>query len=530
MRYMLSGLVLASSVLAVNFDKTFAQVVPAESLTIAQGVVYHDVNNNRQFDEGDKPLPGVRVSNGYNITKTDQQGRYKIPVGDDSIIFVIKPRNWQTPINKQMLPQFYYIHKPNGSVASKFPGVKPTGPLPASIDFPLYPKHEPNEFKAIMFGDTQPRNVQEVDWMSHDVIEQLVGTDASLGVTLGDIVFDDLSVMQPHNQSIAILGIPWYNVIGNHDINLDAKNRKDVNETFERVYGPSYYSFDHGPVHFLVVDNIEWIHDAKTKRSHYRGGIGKEQMQFIKNDLALVPDDQLVVLMMHIPLIAVNDRSGLYRLIEKRKFCISISGHTHHHEHVWIDQKDGWKGIKPHHHIINVTVCGSWWSGAKDERGIPHTTMADGAPNGYSILSFNGTDYLLDFYAAGRDKSYQMEISAPELIHNSAAKPSTVYANVFNGSVKTKVRMKIGSKDWVEMKKVSEVDPKLKQTHEREKALLKGRKPIPFTVIKAPKKSSHLWKAEIPNDLPAETYHINIEATDYRNRTYHGQRSIRIEK
>ena len=501
-----------------------------DAASTARGTVYHDQNNNHIFDDGEKPLSGIRVSNGSTITKTDRQGRYELPVGEDTTIFVIKPRNWQSPINKQMLPRFYYTHKPNGSVKSKFPGVKPTGPLPASIDFPLHQTKEPNEFKAIMFGDPQPRNLQEVDWISHDVIDQLVGTDASLGVTLGDIVFDDLSIMKQLNQSIALLGIPWYNVIGNHDINLDAKNRKDVNETFERVYGPSYYSFDHGPVHFLVVDNIEWMHNPETKKSSYRGGIGEEQLEFIKNDLALVPEDQLVVLMMHIPLTGVHDREGLYRLIEKRKFCISISGHTHYHEHVWIDKKDGWKGLKPHHHIINVTVCGSWWAGAKDERGIPHTTMRDGAPNGYSIMSFDGADYHLDFYAASRDKNYQMEISAPDMIKNSVDKTNFVYVNVFNGSQKTKVKMNIGSDQWVNMEKTLEPDPSYVQSYNRELELLKDRKPAPFRKINAPMKSAHLWKAELPQGLPAGTYSIKIEATNYKNRTYHGQRSIRIEE
>ena len=90
--------------------------------------------------------------------------------------------------------------------------------------------------------------------------------------------------------------------------------------------------------------------------------------------------------------------------------------------------------------------------------------------------------------------------------------------------------MKIGSNDWVEMKKVAEIDPKLKQTYDREKDLLKGRNPAPFRIIKAPKKSSHLWKAELPRNLPPGTYHIKIEAVNYRNRIYHGRRSIRVEK
>ena len=55
-----------------------------------------------------------------------------------------------------------------------------------------------------------------------DVIEPLVAENkaigATFGVTLGDVVFDDLSVFEPMNRAVALLDIPWYNVIGNHDI------------------------------------------------------------------------------------------------------------------------------------------------------------------------------------------------------------------------------------------------------------------------------------------------------------------------
>ncbi len=110
----------------------------------------------------------------------------------------------------------------------------------------------------------------------------------------------------------------------------------------------------------------------------------------------------MVVLMMHIPLEGVGDRQEVYRLIEQRPFCISISGHTHYQEHRFITQADGWQGPKPHHHIINVTACGSWWSGAPDERGIPHSLMACGAPNGHSVIEFDGQEYRLEFVPGER--------------------------------------------------------------------------------------------------------------------------------
>ena len=226
----------------------------------ARGVVFHDANENRKFDAGERPLEGVRVSNGSEIVSTGADGRYELPVGEDTILFVIKPRGWRTPLSPENLPEFYYLHKPAGSPVLKFPGVDPTGSLPESVDFPLSPQEEPEEFQAILFGDTQPRNQQEVDWIAHDVIEELVGTDASFGVTLGDIVFDDLNVMPTAEPAPSrcseFRGTTWSAITTSTWTPEIAE--PCANETFERIYGPSYYSFDYGPVHFLVVDNIEW--------------------------------------------------------------------------------------------------------------------------------------------------------------------------------------------------------------------------------------------------------------------------------
>ncbi|WP_417851276.1 calcineurin-like phosphoesterase C-terminal domain-containing protein [Thalassoglobus sp.] len=495
----------------------------------AKGVVYHDENENQKFDSGEKTLSGIRISNGQDIVLTDANGRYEIPIDDDTTIFVIKPRNWRTPVNEHQLPRFYYTHKPGGSPMSRFAGVAPTGPLPKSVDFPLYPQEEPDNFKAVMFGDPQPRNQTEVDYITHDVVEELIGTDASFGVTLGDIVFDDLDVMDGINKSIAMIGIPWYNVVGNHDINRDAKEHKFSDETFERVYGPSTYSFDYGPVHFIVLDNVEWVvPQGEGRKPTYRGGLGKEQLKFIETDLSQIPEEQMVVLMMHIPIIGVHDRHGLYRLIEKRPLCISISGHTHTHEHVWITDVDGWEGPKPHHHIINVTVSGSWWSGAPDERGIPHTTMADGAPNGYSILNFDGNDYRLDYFAAGRGSDYQMEIEAPEVVPHGEPNKMFVYANIFNADQYATVTMAIDGGEPVEIPRVREVDPNFKKTVEAEAKILETNKSA-WRKLPKPRTSTHLWKGAIPDNLSVGVHRVTITAKGRNGQVFEGHRILRVE-
>jgi len=499
-----------------------------EPHTHAQGVVYHDANGNRKRDPEEKGIPGIKVSNGREIVTTNADGKYETHVSDDTIVFVIKPRGWMTPINADKLPQFYYIHKPAGSPAQKFAGVPPTGPLPESIDFPLTPQKEPDQFKALLFGDTQPRNVQEVEYMAHDIIEQVVaekGHGASLGVTLGDIVFDDLSVFKPHNQAIALIGIPWYNVLGNHDINLDAPHDAHSDETFESFYGPNYYSFDYGPVHFLALDDVQWQGATETNRGFFKGGLGEDQMEFIRNDLASVPKEQLVVLMMHIPLVDVEDRQELYRLIEQRPFTLSMSAHTHFLKHHFITKEDGWMGPEPHHHIVNVTVCGSWWRGAPDELGIPHATMSDGGPNGYSIISFDGTKYDLEFRAARRPADYQMNIYLPQEITVADSITTAMVVNVFNGSKKSKVRMRIlPNGAWKDMERVDGMDPYFVDM----KKLEAGENPIAGIALPGPSITDHLWRILLPATLPVGTHMIEVETTDMDDNVYTDRESIRV--
>jgi hypothetical protein len=519
----LTALVVVCSLAKIPF---LAQADETKAVEKARGVVFLDANGNRKYDDGEKPLAGVRVSNGRQIVKTDAAGGYELAVDDDDIVFVVKPRGLGTPLSRDKLPQFYYIHKPKGSPKLIYAGVEPTGRLPKSIDFPLYPQREPEKFRAILFADTQPRDQKEVDYVGHDAVEELIGTDASFGVTLGDVVFDDLEVFEPLNRTIALIGIPWYNVIGNHDINQDVKHDHHSDETFERIYGPAYYSFDHGPVHFIVLDDVEWYIPEEGGKGTYRGGLGPEQMEFVRNDLALVPQEQLIVLLMHIPLIDVRDRQELYRLIEKRPFCISISGHTHYHEHRYIKSDDGWLGKKPHHHVINVTVSGSWWSGAPDERGIPHTMMADGAPNGYSLITFDGTKYRLDFKAAGRPAGYQMHIYAPEVVALDKLRETPVYVNVFNGSERSKVEMSLADGPWVELVQTREKDPQYEAVFKAEEAVL-ATTPA-WRKLPEAKPSGHLWKGMLPGKAPAGANLIRVRATDANGDRHTSARVIRI--
>ena len=126
-------------------------------------------------------------------------------------------------------------------------------------------------------------------------------------------------------------------------------------------------------------------------------------------------------------------------------------------------EADGWKGSKPHHHIINVTVCGSWWSGKTDEHGIPHTMCADGTPNGHTVMHFNGVDYTLEYRAARREADYQIRVMAPEVVALADAATLTFHANAFNAMPSAKVEWKLDStQTWQIMERYLSPDPLFK--------------------------------------------------------------------
>ncbi len=506
----------------------------AQDLPSATGFVFDDRNRNGQRDEGEPGLPKVLVSNQREVVATGPDGSWSLPARDDCIFFVIKPRGWMPPVTGRQLPRFFYIHKPKGSPPSKFPGVMPTGPLPATIDFPLHTQEEPDKFKAHFFGDTQSRNKKELGYMARDTVPELIGTDASFGVTLGDILFDDLSLFETHNGIVALIGVPWWNVIGNHDLNFDSPDDKRSDETFERVYGPSYYAFRYGPVNFVVLDNVMWGGSKQSGGTgSYIGELGEDQLVFLENLLPHLPENELLMLMMHIPLKAsgspaesTRDRDRFFRLIENRPYTLSISGHTHWHAHMFLGEKDGWKGPAPHHHVVNVTVCGSWWRGEPDELGIPHALGRDGAPRGYSTITFDGQQAIVDFKASRRPATYQLRIEAPEVVP-AGQKSVTVYANVFNGSKHSKVRMRLGEKgSWIDLVKTFEIDPDYLALKKRE---TERRDQLEGHDLPGPVPSHHLWKAPLPLGDATGVHRLWVQTEDMYGRTYDASRVIRIE-
>ncbi|MCJ7692695.1 MAG: calcineurin-like phosphoesterase C-terminal domain-containing protein [Sedimentisphaerales bacterium] len=492
----------------------------------ATGIVFNDLNRNGIRDIGEPGIAGVYVSNGRDIVTTDRNGRYQLQV-EETIIFVTKPRNWMTPVNEVNLPYFYYIHKPDGSPEGlRYPGILPTGPQPESIDFALYKQPEPKRFDVVIFGDPQASNLKEVNYMAHDAIEEVAGIDAAFGVSLGDVVCDNIEDFDSVNEIVSLIGLPWYNVPGNHDINYYAKGDEHSLETYSRVYGPAYYSFNYGPVHFLVLDSIVTYRDNEERLVYYEG-LDSKQLEFIRNDLNLLDKGQLVVLLMHgSEDLFKQDRRKLFEILEQHPYTVSVAGHTHRTEHLFLGKEYGWYGSNPHHLYISGTVSGAWWMGVPDELGIAHSMMTNGVPNGYSVFSFDGNEYTIRFKAFRRPEDYQMNIWAPEEIYANKAADSEIVVNVFAASERSNVQMRIGeSSSWIDMERITRKDPYFEQILEYEEKYNIPRVSWATEALD----SGHIWRADFPENLPEGACFIHIREIDMFGKVHTGRRLIRIK-
>jgi hypothetical protein len=518
------------------------------------GIVFESRSGGRR-QAGDRGVADVLVSNGREVARTDADGRYTLPIDDEAVIFVIKPSGYMVPIDPATkLPQFSYVHQPNGSPANlrlRFRGVRPTGPLPDSVDFALMRQDEASRFDVILLTDPQPESEAELDFVRDDVVMGLIGNKAAFGITTGDILFDDLSLYGRHNRIMGQIGLPWWNIGGNHDLNFEATDRTYSRETFKRVFGAPYYAFNYGNTLFLMLDNVDYLGfdpNLPYRGGKYVGRIGERQLAFIGNVLKETPRDKLVVVTMHIPLrtyldpkdpaVYTAERGQLLQLLNGRK-SVSFAGHTHTTEHHYFGEEEG--SAAPHHHHVLTAVSGSWWSGPFDYRGIAVAMSRDGSPNGFHILSIDGTSYqtrlvpakepqarririMLDGVYHGAERELQRDFRMGQMLA-SPIPAEHVYAtevvvNVFDGGPRTLVDMQVGDRTPVRMVQDRRPDPLARELFMRNEATKK-----PW--VKA-EPSSHIWVARLPEDLNAGTHTLSVRVRDEYGRDYQDHAIIEV--
>ncbi|MHB2205002.1 calcineurin-like phosphoesterase C-terminal domain-containing protein [Methylobacterium sp. CM6257] len=500
----------------------------AQETAEATGLVYATETTGM----GRTPLPGVLVSNGREIARTDGDGRYRLPMPGDGVVFVIKPPGYALPRDADHLPRHTYIHQPGGTPAAlglRYRGLAPTGPLPASIDFTLARVDEPADFDVILFTDPQPESRFELDHVRDTAVARAMTIPAAFGLTTGDVLFDDLSLYGRSNRIVGRIGLPWHNLPGNHDLNVQAPDARYSRETWKRVFGAPTYAFRHGRASFVMLDNVEWLGPpVPVGANTYRGHIGERSLTFLRNLLAEIPRDDLIVLAMHIPLHTdtapddphntTTDRAALLDLLAGRK-VLSLAGHTHTTEHHYLSEG--------HHHHVLTAVSGSWWSGPDTRTGIPSADSRDGTPNGFHVLSIRGADYTTRYVAAQGQPDETMRIlfeselraGASEVVRwtrpvqgmrppvpQEALADTSLVVNVFDGGPRTSLVVRIGERAPVAMARTRRLDPFVAELFERYPEAKKS-------WVKATP-STHIWTARLPDDLVTGAHRVAVEGTD----------------
>lgn len=123
-------------------------------------------------------------------------------------------------------------------------------------------------------------------------------------IVLGDLVFDKPEYHESSKEIFSMLNAPVYNVIGNHDHVFDKSepamksNDLKADTVYKRHYGPTYYSYNRGKVHYVVLDDVEYWGGSGPK---YVDAVSDEQIAWLQKDLMYVDKDKAIVIVyMHL--------------------------------------------------------------------------------------------------------------------------------------------------------------------------------------------------------------------------------------
>ena len=252
------------------------------------------------------PAANVVVSDGLVCVRTDAEGKFAIPERKGARFLSVT------------VPSGYKCDAPYLAIPRKY----------ASYSFCLerWPASAKAGCKFIHLADSEISGTAGVEWV--DQIKRVADReDAAFIVHTGDICRRNGMLAHLMVMSHFTMKRPVVYCLGNHDLETGPYGEA----YFESLYGPAWYSFEAGGVHFVV---------TPMPSGDYRPSYTTDDVaDWIRNDLAMVPKGMPVVFFNHMisnwhegALDAVGVTFGNKRRVNLLD-CCNLTGFVYGHTH-----------------------------------------------------------------------------------------------------------------------------------------------------------------------------------------------------
>ena len=351
----------------------------------------------------------VLVSDGIDIVKTDANGNYRLQSDKKwKMVFMTIPSGYEAPL-EGILPRFWKELKADANTAEE-------------VDFELTEASNDN-YTLLVLGDLHLARrtgdlgqFEKVAGFMNKTIAAAPGKVYAL--TLGDMTWDMFWLsnnygFSDYRQTMEsyFSNVPFFHTMGNHDNEMEVGGDWAKALKFTENLAPTYYSFNLGKIHYIVMDNMDFtdVEPGESNRSNYAKNFTAEQLEWLRKDLSYIDKGTPIFVTAHEPLARPSGLEWNEQLNGKDadldtfigifdgynvKF---LSGHTHN-----IFNKN-WTSTFTEHN--SGAVCASWWWSGHITPGI-HIAQ-DGAPGGYTVWTVNGTQTTHYYQAALQSPDYQ---------------------------------------------------------------------------------------------------------------------------
>ena len=422
---------------------------------------------------GTTPLSDVVVSDGYEVALTNAQGIYELASEKRfGYVFISLPSGYEAP-SDGILPQF--SQKLSGSGLER-------------ADFTLTKLSDQSSYDLLVLGDMHLANrtsdLTQFQALGRDLNSYLASNSGRKAyvLTLGDMSWDYYWTSRKYgladylatmNETLAGTGLQVFHTMGNHDNDMYTRSDFDAEIPYRSIIGPTYYSFNLGKVHYVVLDNTDCSAYDGTEARNYKKNITSNQLAWLRKDLAYVPTETPVVVAMHAQVyypqsggtfkLDGNDygtsKEELFQILGDRQVHF-LTGHTHLSFNVTpADAITAGKNFYEHN---SGSVCGSWWWSGYLTSGV--SIGCDGAPSGYTLFSVDGTNMKWLFKGTEQADDYQFRAydlnnikftlddvpNMPSTVSASVKSEYTKYCSAFTGEQNNEVLINVWnwSNDW----------------------------------------------------------------------------------